>query len=64
MEDVHIDRRSQSQDGKSATTTSVSEDPPPMGTDAMPHPIWTQEELHNVQITHKPPQNMVDKVNK
>ena len=35
-----------------------------MGTDALPHPIWTQEELHNVQITHKPPQNMVDKVNK
>ncbi|KAL4228363.1 hypothetical protein ACF0H5_011411 [Mactra antiquata] len=33
----------------------------PMGTHALPHPIWSEEELHNIQITHKPPEGFVDK---
>ena len=28
----------------------------------LPHPVWSQEELHSVQITHTPPEKTVDKV--
>ena len=28
----------------------------------MPHPVWSQEELYSVQITHTPPEKTVDKV--
>jgi len=35
-------------------------DEPPMGAVALPHPIWTEEELHNVEITHKKPKGFVD----
>ena len=27
-----------------------------------PHPVWSQEELYSVQITHTPPEKTVDKV--
>ncbi|XP_053408786.1 uncharacterized protein LOC128559888 [Mercenaria mercenaria] len=33
----------------------------PMGAAALPHPIWSENELHSVQITHKPPEGFVDK---
>jgi hypothetical protein len=26
----------------------------------MPHPVWTQEEVHSVQIDHTPPERAVD----
>ncbi|XP_033733172.1 alternative oxidase, mitochondrial-like [Pecten maximus] len=35
---------------------------PPVGTHALPHPIWSQDELENVEITHKPPEGFVDKI--
>ncbi|KAK3106320.1 hypothetical protein FSP39_017656, partial [Pinctada imbricata] len=45
------------------TASSItSKDPPPIGTHAMPHPIWSEEELNSVQITHKPPKGFVDKM--
>ena len=28
----------------------------------MPHPVWTEEEMHSVQITHTPPEKAVDTV--
>ena len=28
----------------------------------MPHPVWSEEELHSVQITHTPPEKPVDTV--
>lgn len=36
--------------------------PPPMGTHTLPHPIWSEEELHSVKVTHKPPEGFVDKL--
>jgi hypothetical protein len=33
---------------------------PLIGTDAMPHPIWSEDEIHNVQITHKKPKGFID----
>ncbi|XP_060078073.1 alternative oxidase, mitochondrial-like [Ylistrum balloti] len=35
---------------------------PPVGTHALPHPIWSKDELNNVEITHKPPEGFVDKM--
>lgn len=35
---------------------------PPMGTYTLPHPIWSEEQLYDVKITHKPPQGIVDKM--
>ncbi|XP_060557805.1 uncharacterized protein LOC132718186 [Ruditapes philippinarum] len=40
----------------------VPKEPLPMGATALPHPIWSEEELHNVHITHKPPEGKVDKM--
>ncbi|XP_071165081.1 uncharacterized protein [Mytilus edulis] len=37
-------------------------DPPPIGTHALPHPIWSEEELHSVKVTHKPPEGIVDRM--
>ncbi|VDH97347.1 Hypothetical predicted protein [Mytilus galloprovincialis] len=37
-------------------------DPPPIGTHALPHPIWSEEELHSVEVTHKPPEGIVDRM--
>ncbi|XP_005099181.1 alternative oxidase, mitochondrial [Aplysia californica] len=34
---------------------------PPIGTYVLPHPIWTEEQLHDVQVTHKEPEGFVDK---
>lgn len=28
----------------------------------MPHPIWSKEDLHTVQITHRPPQTLIDRL--
>ena len=28
----------------------------------LPHPVWSEEELHSVQITHTPPEKAVDTV--
>jgi hypothetical protein len=33
-----------------------------MGAVALPHPIWTEEELHNVKVTHKSPKGIVDRM--
>lgn len=33
----------------------------PMGAVAMPHPIWSEKELHEVKITHKEPKGFVEK---
>lgn len=38
-----------------------SSDLPPVGTHALPHPIWSEDELQSVQITHKVPVGFVDK---
>ena len=32
------------------------------GAYTLPHPVWSQEELYSVQITHTPPEKTVDKV--
>ncbi|XP_053408785.1 uncharacterized protein LOC123561865 [Mercenaria mercenaria] len=32
----------------------------PMGAAALPHPIWSEDELHKVEITHKPLEGFVD----
>ncbi|XP_061183145.1 uncharacterized protein LOC133191406 isoform X3 [Saccostrea echinata] len=49
---------------RSSTEVAVEEikNPPPMGTHTLPHPIWTEDELHSVEITHKPPEGFVDKL--
>ncbi|XP_022314644.2 uncharacterized protein LOC111119097 isoform X1 [Crassostrea virginica] len=56
----HLDhfRKSQSTE----TLVESLKDPPPMGTHTLPHPIWSEEELHNVKVTHKPPEGFVDKL--
>jgi len=33
---------------------------PLMGAVAMPHPIWSEDELHKVEITHKEPEGFID----
>ncbi|KAI8495580.1 hypothetical protein Bbelb_265520 [Branchiostoma belcheri] len=33
-----------------------------MGQHALPHPIWTEEEVNKVMITHTPPQTFTDKL--
>ncbi|KAL8570154.1 hypothetical protein ACOMHN_030951 [Nucella lapillus] len=35
---------------------------PPMGTYTLPHPIWSEEQLYDVKITHREPQGLVDKM--
>ncbi|XP_067687267.1 uncharacterized protein [Haliotis asinina] len=35
---------------------------PPIGTYTMPHPIWNEEQLHQVKITHKEPEGKVEKM--
>ncbi|KAK0053254.1 alternative oxidase mitochondrial [Biomphalaria pfeifferi] len=37
-------------------------DNPPIGMYAMPHPIWSEDQLHNVEITHKVPEGIIDKL--
>ncbi|XP_052807052.1 uncharacterized protein LOC128236206 [Mya arenaria] len=49
-------------DEKPATMQGAQETyVPPPGTDSLPHPIWSQEELHEVEITHRTPVGFVDK---
>ncbi|KAI8767461.1 alternative oxidase, mitochondrial [Biomphalaria glabrata] len=33
---------------------------PPIGTYVLPHPIWTEEQVHSVEITHKKPEGFTD----
>lgn len=40
--------------------TSVSSEPV-IGTSALPHPIWSDREVHNVEITHKRPNGFIDR---
>ena len=51
---------------KSPKTTTQTDDAitkePPIGTHALPHPIWSPEELHSVEVTHKKPSGLVDRV--
>ncbi|KAL3837367.1 hypothetical protein ACJMK2_022730 [Sinanodonta woodiana] len=35
---------------------------PPMGLNSLPHPIWTEQEMAAVTITHKPPEGIVDRM--
>ncbi|XP_069120427.1 alternative oxidase, mitochondrial-like [Argopecten irradians] len=47
----------------SGSTSEVTEKyHPPVGTHALPHPIWSKDELENVEVTHKPPEGIVDKM--
>lgn len=41
---------------------SVSVNGKPIGATTLPHPIWTEAELHSVEITHRTPQKFVDKM--
>lgn len=34
----------------------------PSGDYTLPHPIWTEEQLHNVKVSHKKPETFVDKM--
>ncbi|OWF42636.1 alternative oxidase, mitochondrial-like [Mizuhopecten yessoensis] len=45
-----------------STTDVTNDSPPPVGTHALPHPIWSKDELDNVVVTHKPPSGVVDKM--
>lgn len=48
--------------GAEEPKTAVGEDGKPiMGAVAMPHPIWTEDEVSNVAITHKEPEGFIDK---
>ncbi|ESO94372.1 hypothetical protein LOTGIDRAFT_175466 [Lottia gigantea] len=49
---------------KNARESSLesNESKPPTGTHTLPHPIWTEEQLHNVKITFKEPEGKVDKM--
>ncbi|XP_062593864.1 uncharacterized protein LOC134255361 isoform X1 [Saccostrea cucullata] len=49
---------------RKSTEVAVQEikNPPPIGTHTLPHPIWTEDELHSVKVTHKPPEGFVDKL--
>ncbi|CAG2223847.1 Alternative oxidase, mitochondrial,Ubiquinol oxidase 1c, mitochondrial,Ubiquinol oxidase 1, mitochondrial,Alternative oxidase 3, mitochondrial,Alternative oxidase 1, mitochondrial,Ubiquinol oxidase 2, mitochondrial,Ubiquinol oxidase 1a, mitochondrial,Ubiquinol oxidase 3, mitochondrial,Alternative oxidase 2, mitochondrial,Ubiquinol oxidase, mitochondrial,Ubiquinol oxidase 1b, mitochondrial [Mytilus edulis] len=42
--------------------TTSKDETPPIGANALPHPIWSEEEVHNVEVTHKPPEGKVDKM--
>nr|UNU90929.1 alternative oxidase [Oncomelania hupensis] len=53
---------SRSSVNQSATDISIFESEPPMGVYTLPHPIWSEKELHEVQITHTPPEGKVDKL--
>lgn len=43
-------------------TSIQSAEVPIIGTNSLPHPIWSEEELHGVEITHKPPEGIVDRL--
>ncbi|CAC5386950.1 Ubiquinol oxidase 2, mitochondrial,Ubiquinol oxidase 1, mitochondrial,Alternative oxidase 3, mitochondrial,Alternative oxidase, mitochondrial,Ubiquinol oxidase 1c, mitochondrial,Ubiquinol oxidase 1b, mitochondrial,Alternative oxidase 1, mitochondrial,Ubiquinol oxidase 1a, mitochondrial,Ubiquinol oxidase 3, mitochondrial,Alternative oxidase 2, mitochondrial,Ubiquinol oxidase, mitochondrial [Mytilus coruscus] len=43
-------------------STISKDETPPIGANALPHPIWSEEEVHNVEVTHKPPEGKVDKM--
>ena len=55
-------RKTPEQPTDKAIDVIQSKDVPPIGTHALPHPIWTEDELHSVEITHKPPEGFVDKM--
>ena len=42
--------------------TPEGSDVPIIGATSMPHPIWSEEQLENVQITHRPAEGIVDKM--
>ena len=50
-----------SADDTASSSHLESEKEPIMGSVAMPHPIWSQDEVYNVQITHQKPVGFIDK---
>lgn len=34
----------------------------PLGINHLPHPIWSDEEVHAVEVTHKDPEGFTDRV--
>lgn len=47
---------------KDAMTSDGKKEQPPIGVYAMPHPIWTEEQLHDVKVTHKEPECFADRM--
>ncbi|KAK2161626.1 hypothetical protein LSH36_113g05009 [Paralvinella palmiformis] len=45
---------------QSSNSTSVSKDDNVYENYTMPHPIWSQKEVHSVRVTHKTPQGIND----
>ncbi|KAK3766470.1 hypothetical protein RRG08_059288 [Elysia crispata] len=42
--------------------SSGKKDMPPIGTYVLPHPIWTEEQVNEVKVTHKEPECLVDRL--
>ena len=49
---------------QSSNSTSVSKDDNVYENYTMPHPIWSQKEVHSVRVTHKTPQGINDWVDR
>lgn len=49
-------------DTSSFQAAAETEKEPPMGAYSLPHPIWSEEQLHDVKITHKPPEGILDRM--
>ncbi|KAK7092901.1 uncharacterized protein [Littorina saxatilis] len=62
------ERAKKKEDSDSVKTSSLQETHDavshdhPMGKYTLPHPIWSEDQLHDVQITHTPPEGFVDKL--
>ncbi|RUS68953.1 hypothetical protein EGW08_023285 [Elysia chlorotica] len=54
--------QSASEKASKSTTSAGKKEMPPIGTYVLPHPIWTEEQLHEVKVTHKQPDCLVDRL--
>ncbi|KAH9504788.1 hypothetical protein Btru_061961 [Bulinus truncatus] len=48
--------------GKENAQSKSDQEDPPLDTYLLPHPIWTDEQVHNIEITHKVPEGVSDKL--
>ncbi|XP_070175216.1 uncharacterized protein [Littorina saxatilis] len=56
------DRAKKKEDSDSVKTSSLQETHLAEENYTLPHPIWSEDQLHDVKITHTPPECFVDKL--
>ncbi|XP_041372142.1 alternative oxidase, mitochondrial-like [Gigantopelta aegis] len=47
---------------KESSSSAIITKTPPPGVITLPHPIWEEQQVHEVKITHTPPETIIDKM--